>query len=162
MEEFLVFDESVKVSDTIEETSGDLSCHFTVNILNREKDRVTDELGLVSSVNELREFTEVNLRESNLSSLGIGLLLLLRSHHVVGREVVLVHDRLVVSTLVSSTLVTSSSLLVASTSVVVVATVLVLVVSTVLVSVLVIETTLEHLLIRLGLVVGSNDPLFFT
>lgn len=124
--------------------------------MNREKDRVSDELGLFSSVSELSEFSKVNLRESNLSSLSIRLWLL-GGHHVVCREVVLVHDRLVVTTLVSSTLVTSASLLIATTSVVVVSTILVLVVEpTVLV--LVVETWV-HLLV--GLVVGADDPLFF-
>lgn len=151
----MVFDKSVKVLNTVEEASSDLSCHFAVDILNREEDSVSDELGLFSSVVELVEFVKVNLRESNLSSLGIGLGLL-GSHHVVGWEVVLVHDRLVVTTLVSLTLVTTTSLVLVATSTTSVVVETSVVVPTVLV--LVIETSLEHLLV--GLVVGSDDPFF--
>jgi hypothetical protein len=161
LEELGFSDKFVEISNSVKETSCNLSSHFSVNILNREKDRVSDELGFVFSGGKTVEFVEIDSGESHLSSLSILLSLLGRSHHVVWREVVLVHDGSVVlvlslvTTLVSVSLVTTTSFLVAAATSLVVHTMVV--VSTVLVLVIV------HLLAELlgEVVLGSNDPFFF-
>jgi uncharacterized Tic20 family protein len=162
VKEVWVSDKFVKFINTVEKTSSDLSCHFSVDILDREKDRVSDELGLVSFFSEAVEFVQINSWESNLFGLFINWVLLLsRIHHVVSGEVVRVHNRLVLVvtlvTLISSTLVTATSLLIATTTSVVVTSVHV-VVSTVLVLV-VVSLVPSHVLI--WHVMRANNPFFF-
>lgn len=160
MKEVCVSDKFVKFINTVEKTSSDLSCHFSVDILDREKDRVSDELGLVSFFCEAVEFVQINSWESNLFGLFINWVLLLsRIHHVVSGEVALVHNRLVlvVTLEISSTLVTATSLLIATTTSVVVTSVHV-VVSTVLVLV-VVSLIPSHVLI--WHVMRANNPFFF-
>jgi hypothetical protein len=162
VKEVWVSDKFVKFINTVEKTSSDLSCHFSVDILDREKDRVSDEFGLVSFFSEAVEFVQINSWESNLFGLFINWLLLLsRIHHVVRGEVVLVHNRLVLVvtlvTWISSTLVTATSLLIATTTSVVVTSVHV-VVSTVLVLV-VVSLVPSHVLI--WHVMRANNPFFF-
>lgn len=160
MKEVCVSDKFVKFINTVEKTSSDLSCHFSVDILDREKDRVSDELGLVSFFCEAVEFVQINSWESNLFGLFINWVLLLsRIHHVVSGEVALVHNRLVlvVTLVISSTLVTATSLLIATTTSVVVTSVHV-VVSTVLVLV-VVSLVPSHVLI--WHVMRANNPFFF-
>lgn len=60
LEELGFSDKFVEISNTIKETSCNLSCHFSVNILNREKDRVSDELGFVFSGGKTVEFVEID------------------------------------------------------------------------------------------------------
>lgn len=146
-------DKFVEIGHTIKKTSRNLSSHLAVNVLNREKDRVSNELGFIFSRLESIELGKVHSWESHLCGLSILLSLLLsRSHHVVRREVVLVHDRLVVlvlsliTTLVSVSLVTATSLVLiaTTTSLVVVSSVHVVVTTVLLVIVL-----LGHVLVEL-------------
>lgn len=60
LEELRLFDELVEFLNTVEKTSRNLSCQVAVDILNREKDRVSDELGLFVSGLQRVEFRNVD------------------------------------------------------------------------------------------------------
>lgn len=113
-------DKFLELEDTVKEASSDLTGHFTMNVLNREVNSVSDELQLFSAVSDGRKFLKVDLRESNLRNRSS--LLLRHGLRLItdGREgVVVSHDRLLsVSISTSSSLValaSSTSHLAAST-----------------------------------------------
>lgn len=56
VKEVRILNEFLELQDTIEETTSNLSGHFSVNILNGEIDSISDELKLFSTVSDAFKF----------------------------------------------------------------------------------------------------------
>jgi hypothetical protein len=171
LEEFLFSNESVKVLDSVKKTTGNFSSKFSVNILNGEENRVSDELCFVFSGSKLFEFYKVHLWEANGLELLFRLLLLSRNHR---REVCTAHDgcrRLVLILILISTLVSVVLVVLAATSLVLVSSsttlvtsvhisTVVLVTTVVVLVLIVVHEAFYHLLCNLRLI--TNDPSSFS
>lgn len=74
VQEVGVLHESLKLSNTIKKTTGNLASHLSMNIMNGEVDCVSNKLQPLSSVLHLLQFLNVDFREANLLNRRLGLL----------------------------------------------------------------------------------------
>lgn len=171
VEEVRVSDKLLELKDTIKKTTGNLTSHLSMHILDREVDGVTNELNLFSSVSDSIKLCQVNFWEADLlyswllRSCG-----LLSSH---GREIsVVINNRLLgslasalsLAVLISTSAsnLTSSVLLVlaaTSTSTLVVTSGVVSVLSLLITLILLHSVnSLHHVLLLGSLVLAVSEP----
>lgn len=174
MEEVSIFHELVEFLNTVKETSGNFTGEVAVHILNREKDRVTNEFSFIFASGKIVELLNVDTWESNVFGHLVDLLvrvhlrrLLRRSHHGVGREVLLVHNRLTILLMevtlisvikLSITLVVATSLLVASSAALVILSTHVVAYTALVAEVLVHVVVLLSKHSRVDVIQGTDDP----
>jgi len=66
VEELRFLHESLELCHTIEETAGNFSGHFAMHVMNREVNRISDELQPLGAVLHLEELLNVDVRETDL------------------------------------------------------------------------------------------------
>jgi hypothetical protein len=175
-----ISDKLLELKDTVQEATGNLTSHLSVDVLDGEVDSVTNELDFLITILNLIELSKVNFGEADLLDGSLVLLLLDRSLLLSGHslEGVVVDDGLLgsltsaLSTLTVVLATASSTLTVSSTVLLVLATtastlvvsssgvVSVLSLSLVHVTVLLLHATdaLHHVLLFGSLVLTVSEP----